>query len=29
VGYKFDRFLDLVFLQYWITPPTRPAGEKP
>jgi phosphinothricin acetyltransferase len=21
VGYKFDRFLDLVFLQYWITPP--------
>jgi L-amino acid N-acyltransferase len=20
VGYKFDRFLDLVFLQYWITP---------
>ena len=23
VGYKFDRFLDLVFLQYWITPPVR------
>lgn len=23
VGYKFDRFLDLVFLQYWITPPQR------
>jgi phosphinothricin acetyltransferase len=22
IGYKFDRFLDLVFLQYWITPPT-------
>ncbi len=21
VGYKFDRFLDLVLLQYWITPP--------
>jgi phosphinothricin acetyltransferase len=20
VGYKFDRFLDLIFLQYWITP---------
>jgi L-amino acid N-acyltransferase len=20
VGYKFDRFLDLVFLQYWLTP---------
>lgn len=26
VGYKFHRFLDLVFLQYWITPPTRPSG---
>jgi phosphinothricin acetyltransferase len=24
VGYKFDRFLDLVFLAYWLTPPTRP-----
>ena len=23
VGFKFDRFLDLVFLQYWITPPSR------
>jgi|ERR1035441_3257785 L-amino acid N-acyltransferase YncA len=23
VGYKFDRFLDLVFLQYWITPPSK------
>jgi L-amino acid N-acyltransferase len=23
VGYKFDRFLDLVFMQYWITPPAR------
>jgi len=23
VGCKFDRFLDLVFLQYWITPPLR------
>ena len=23
VGFKFDRFLDLVFLQYWITPPTK------
>ncbi len=21
VGFKFDRFLNLVFLQYWITPP--------
>jgi phosphinothricin acetyltransferase len=21
VGYKFDRFLNLIFLQYWITPP--------
>ncbi len=28
VGYKFDRFLDLVFLQHWISPPTRPAGEE-
>jgi L-amino acid N-acyltransferase len=24
VGYKFDRFLDLVILHYWITPPTKP-----
>lgn len=23
VGYKFDRFLDLVLLQYWITPKAR------
>jgi phosphinothricin acetyltransferase len=23
VGFKFDRFLDLVFLQYWITPRVR------
>lgn len=23
IGYKFDRYLDLVFLQYWITPPHR------
>ena len=23
-GYKFDRFPDLVFLQFWLTPPTRP-----
>ena len=27
VGYKFDRFLDLVFMQYWISPPARTAGE--
>lgn len=27
VGYKFERFLDLVFMQYWISPPTRTAGE--
>ena len=27
VGYKFDRFLDLVFLQYWITSPARSSGE--
>ena len=26
VGYKFDRFLDLVLLQYWITPPLRQTG---
>jgi phosphinothricin acetyltransferase len=23
VGFKFDRFLSLVLLQYWITPPAR------
>ena len=23
VGYKFDRFLDLILLQYWITPSVR------
>ena len=23
VGFKFDRFLDLIFLQYWLTPPTK------
>jgi phosphinothricin acetyltransferase len=23
VGFKFNRFLDLVFLQYWITPQAR------
>jgi len=23
VGFKFDRFLDLVFLQYWLTPPGK------
>jgi L-amino acid N-acyltransferase len=23
VGFKFDHFLDLVFLQYWITPPAK------
>lgn len=27
VGFKFGRFLDLVFLQYWITPPAQ-AGEE-
>ena len=27
VGYKFDRYLDLVFLQYWITPPARQIGK--
>lgn len=24
VGYKFDRFLKLVLLQYWITPRVHP-----
>jgi phosphinothricin acetyltransferase len=28
VGYKFDRYLDLVFLQYWITPPVGAAERK-
>jgi L-amino acid N-acyltransferase len=23
VGFKFDRYLDLVFMQFWITPPAR------
>jgi L-amino acid N-acyltransferase len=23
VGFKFNRFLDLIFLQYWITPPAH------
>jgi phosphinothricin acetyltransferase len=26
VGYKFDRFLNLIFLQYWITPPVNDDG---
>jgi L-amino acid N-acyltransferase YncA len=21
VGYKFGRYIDLIFLQYWLTPP--------
>ena len=25
VGFKFQRFLDLIFMQYWITPPARDA----
>jgi phosphinothricin acetyltransferase len=25
VGYKFDRFLNLVLLQYWLTPPVTPV----
>lgn len=25
VGYKFDRYLDLIFLQYFLTPTTRDA----
>jgi L-amino acid N-acyltransferase len=27
VGYKFDRFLGLTFLQYWLTPPS--SDERP
>lgn len=27
VGFKFGRYLDLVFLQYWLTPPERPRAE--
>ena len=26
IGHKFGRYLDLVFLQYWVTPPTRTGG---
>ena len=26
VGYKYDRFLSLIFLQYWITPPVSGGG---
>ncbi len=29
VGYKFDRFLSLVFLQYWITPPVMMSESSP
>jgi phosphinothricin acetyltransferase len=28
VGYKFDRYLDLILLQYWITPPSKVRREK-
>ena len=27
VGCKFDRFLDLILLQYWITPRIRPPAD--
>jgi phosphinothricin acetyltransferase len=27
VGYKFDHYLDLVFLQYWITESHKKAGQ--
>jgi L-amino acid N-acyltransferase len=27
VGYKFDRYLSLVFLQFWLTPPGAPIKE--
>ncbi len=29
VGYKFDRYLDLVFLQYWLTPASVPSPVSP
>jgi phosphinothricin acetyltransferase len=29
VGFKFNRFLDLVFLQYWIDPPAKPTARHP
>ena len=29
VGYKFDRFLDLILLQYWITPRIASALKEP
>jgi len=29
VGFKFDRFLNLVLLQYWITPPVSSPGLAP
>jgi L-amino acid N-acyltransferase YncA len=25
VGYKFGRYLDLIFLQVWLTPPAKPG----
>ncbi|HTU51278.1 MAG TPA: GNAT family N-acetyltransferase [Acidobacteriaceae bacterium] len=28
VGYKFDRYLDLIFLQYFLTPPAREAPNR-
>lgn len=29
VGYKFNRFLDLIFLQYWLTPSDAPCHKRP
>jgi L-amino acid N-acyltransferase len=29
VGFKFDRYLDLVFLQYWLTPPVGSRRNPP
>lgn len=26
IGFKFGRYLDLIFLQYWLTPPSRSPG---
>ncbi|HEV2326029.1 MAG TPA: GNAT family N-acetyltransferase [Terracidiphilus sp.] len=28
VGFKFGRYLDLVFLQYWLSPPERAAARQ-
>ncbi len=27
VGYKFDQFIDLIILQYWLTPSVKPQSQ--